>query len=255
MGFLETAGTVLSLANSAKSLFGGGGSSEGASLKKQLAWNLREAREYPSAQVEGLRAAGLNPMLAVGKGIDSPPALTASPGKDADISTAKQLAASQSMALASQAELNRAQTENVKADTLDKLEKPAATKAGVKLTEAQAKAQETLAGWQRQMEVTEGWNTKVKITEHWSKKLMYELDQTNLGTRQKAEIKKLMGEAQSAKTKGELDAKYSEIERIIGMGGEAVGAVTGAVANTAKAILGHKPKTIIQKAPNVVIRR
>ncbi|AXH75165.1 MAG: hypothetical protein [Microviridae sp.] len=255
MAFLETAGTILSLANSAKSLFGGGGSSEGASLKKQLAWNLREAREYPTAQVEGLRAAGLNPMLAVGKGIDAPPPLTSSPGKDQDISTAKQLAAAQSMALASQAELNRAQTDNVKADTLDKLEKPALTKADVKLKGAQGQAQETLAAWQRQMEVTEGWNTKVKITENYSKKLMYELDKVNLGNRQKAEIKKLMGEAQSAKTKGELDAKYAEIERIIGMGGEAVGAVTGAVANTAKAIFGNKPKTIIQKAPNITIRR
>jgi len=250
---LETIGKVLSLATSAKSLFGKS-KSEKETMEDQLGMQLASARQMPSAQVEGLRAAGLNPMLAVGHGISAPPPITASPGAETQASTAKNLASAQTLALASQAALNKAQVDNVNADTLDKLEKPAATKAGVKLSEAQAKAQETLAGWQRQLEVTEGWQTKIKITEHWSKKLQYQLDQLNLANRQKAELKKLMGEATTAKTKGDLDAKLMEIERIIGMGGEAVGAITGAVANSAKAIFGNKPKTIIQKAPNITIR-
>lgn len=40
--------------------------------KKHSMWM---ARNYPSAQVEGLRAAGLNPMLAISKGMAAPPSV------------------------------------------------------------------------------------------------------------------------------------------------------------------------------------
>lgn len=253
---LETIGTILGLANSAKSLFGGSGGSESSSLRKQYAWNIQAAKGMPSAQVEGLRAAGLNPMLALGMGgsMPSAPPATISPGKDADIATARTLATATAANQAAQSRLFSAQTENVEADTLDKLKKPALTEADTKLRGAQAKAQETLAAWQRQLEVTEGWNTKVKITEHWSNKLKYELDSLNLPSFQKQQLRKLLAEANSATTKADLDKSLMEIERLVAIGAEGVGAITGGLANSARALFGNKPKTIIQKAPNITIK-
>ena len=109
----------LTALNSAKSLFGGGGSSEGDSMKRQYAWNAYSARTMPSAQVEGLRAAGLNPMLAIGQGGSQPniPQITSSPGKDAEIATARQLAAAQTLNQAAQAKLYEAQADKVKGET------------------------------------------------------------------------------------------------------------------------------------------
>jgi len=119
MSLLDTVGTVLGLGNSAKSLFGGGGSSESSSLKKQYAWNAYSARNLPSAQVEGLRAAGLNPMLALGMGGSMPnaPPATISPGKDTELATAKQLATAQTLNLAADTALKQAAAAKTAQDT------------------------------------------------------------------------------------------------------------------------------------------
>lgn len=116
MAFLETAGTILSLANSAKSLFGGS-SDQGDSMKSQYAWNALSTLNNPLFQVRGLRKAGLNPMLAVGKGIAPAPTVTAAPGADEAnrISRDQQRVAS-ALAMAQIAN-TEANTEKAKAET------------------------------------------------------------------------------------------------------------------------------------------
>jgi len=71
-------------------------------MKDQFAWNAYSALHMPSFQVQGLRKAGLNPMLAVGKGISSPPPITSSPGSQDQASSAKMNSASQSAVAAAQ---------------------------------------------------------------------------------------------------------------------------------------------------------
>lgn len=252
---LSMAGDVMGLASSAKSLLGG---DSGRSARQQMAdqhfFSLKNAEDMPVHMVKGMRAAGLNPMLVATKGFTPGQMPTSGVQDDRAISTARQLAEATTLNQAAQARLYSAQTENVRADTLDKLVRP-------DLTKSQAALADQTRALQRQLEVTEGWNTKVKITEHYMRRLEYELAEINLPLRQKAElerlgaeIKKLLAEGESARTKADLDKKLSEIERIVGIGAEGIGAVTGALGNTAKAIFGNKPKTIIQKAPNVVIK-
>lgn len=129
----------LQILSSAKSLLGGGDDDGGMSNKeynKQFAWSAKAAQEMPQYQVAGLRKAGLNPMLAVGKGISAPAPFTVEPGLEQKMSTARQVAGTQAALAASsianqtaQAKLYDAQADNVKADTLVKQKQPANVEA------------------------------------------------------------------------------------------------------------------------------
>lgn len=75
----SSAGSIGNLFSGVKNLFGGddddGPNQEELlqmQLGKQYEWTAHSARSLPAEQVKGLRAAGLNPMLAVGKGISAP---------------------------------------------------------------------------------------------------------------------------------------------------------------------------------------
>lgn len=248
---LETIGQVLGLASSAKSLFGGSGGSESSSLKKQYAWNAYSARHLPSAQVEGLRAAGLNPMLALGMGGSMPntPPATISPGKDADIATARTLAAATTANQAAQAKLYDKQADKVEAETQTEKLRPNQITAQTALTQAQ--------------EATEKWGPENKkwATELLSAqfgKTVAEKDAISLWQRKLVEAQtvnmdattKLINEQiKSAKTKADLDAAYMELERIIAMGAEGAGAVSGLVSSAAglrRAVEASKPRTTIR---------
>ena len=115
--------SALGALSSAKSLFGKS-KSEKDSMEDQLEMQLASARQMPSAQVAGLRAAGLNPMLAVGNGISSPPPISSSPGSETQAATAKSLAAASAANQSAQAELYNAQAEKTKAETATELKRP-----------------------------------------------------------------------------------------------------------------------------------
>lgn len=101
----------LGILNSAKSLLGDGGSrSERESMSDQFFFNMQNALQGPLHQVQGLRSAGLNPMLAVTKGIPSPAQTTSSPGSEDQAKASRANAVTQSM-------LASAQVANLNAST------------------------------------------------------------------------------------------------------------------------------------------
>lgn len=254
---LSYAKDIGSLLSSAKSLFGGGDDDkpEWKSMRDQVNWSIASAKAMPSAQVEGLRSAGLNPMLAVGKGISAPPPVTSSPGAETNAATARELSRATIANQTAQAVLYGAQARNVEADTQDKLLKPEQTSAQTALL----KAQTATEAWGPE---NRKWATELISAQYgktvaekdallqWQRKLV-EAQQINY----EATTRLINQQVRQATTKADLDAAYSELERIIAMGAEGVGAVTGAVANSARAIASGKPKTIINKAPNVILKR
>jgi len=228
--------SALSLASAAKNLFGKQ-KSERDSMEDQLAMQLSSARQMPTAQVEGLRAAGLNPMLAVGNGISAPPPISSSPGAETQASTAKALAAATASNQAAQASLYKAQADKTVAETETEQHRPmnVAADTGVKmgqkpLLEAQTRqslAAGDLAGatksLQEQLNKTEEWKTRTATVETFLKNFEYELSLKNLPPRQAAEIRKISAEARSAETEADLNESLRELERVAGIAGKAVG--------------------------------
>lgn len=259
MAFLETAATVMQLANSAKSLFGMGNDDGGMSSKdfeKQIKYQGIQALEYPTHQVQGLRNAGLNPMLAVGKGISAPPTLNSEPGLETKLATAKQVASSQSAVAAAtiqnlaassakmqaEAKLTEAQTrteENRPGNIIAQTGAYGAQTAHQSAQAALADTQRELAGQQFK---TEGYKTEIaRLDEAFSKE--------NYGNRvnlAKVELDKARAELSSARTKADVDKALLRYERIAAMAKDASGAVSGLIPwnrlfqSSAKAI--RKPK-------------
>lgn len=236
--------TGLSLLSSAKSLFGKS-KSEKDSMEDQLETQLASARQMPTAQVAGLRAAGLNPMLAVGNGISAPPPISSSPGSETQANTAKTLAAASAANQSAQAELYKAQADKTKAETVTEALRPENLKAQTEVatvsvpkikqeTEtsyAQMQQHGSTAGLQRQLERTEEWKTKKAIADFFFRELEYDLARSNLGPRQAAEIKKIAAEARSAETEADLNESIRELERQAGVAGKILG--------SARALLGR----------------
>lgn len=234
----------LSALSSAKSLFGKS-KSEKDSMEDQLEMQLASARQMPTAQVAGLRAAGLNPMLAVGNGISAPPPISSSPGSETQANTAKTLAAASAANQSAQAELYKAQADKTKAETVTEALRPENLKAQTEVatvsvpklkqeTEtsyAQMQQHGSTAGLQRQLERTEEWKTKKSIADFFFRELEYDLARSNLGPRQAAEIKKIAAEARSAETEADLNESIRELERQAGVAGKILG--------SARALLGR----------------
>jgi len=228
-------GSLLSGASALGSMFGGGdGASANDLAESQLYYGLLGMKHAPYAQVTGLRRAGLNPMLAVSKGFGASPSVgMPSPVDDRQVATARMAANAQIAAVNSQTALNSAQADYVRAQTATEQNRPALVSAqtatekwgpenrkwATELLSAQFNKtlaeKDAILGWQRLM--TEA---QTKLSENQFQLLVHQIA--------------------SAKTKAELDAKLSELERIVAMGSEAVGALTGGIGNVVRSITSAK---------------
>jgi len=123
MSFLDkvidtfTGGPIIGSAISgALGLFGGKKQNEEAQLAsaQQMAFQERMSNTAHQREVADLRAAGLNPILSANKGASSPSGSTYTP-QNVGETTAR--SAAQGAAMASQVQLNKAQIENIQAQT------------------------------------------------------------------------------------------------------------------------------------------
>lgn len=254
---LGSLSSAAGLANSLGGLFGGS-KDEGDSMKSQYAWNALSTLNNPMFQVRGLRKAGLNPMLAVGKGIQSGPTVSASPGADdAQRTSRAQLGLNSALALATTA------NQNAQAD----LYKAQATKT-IAETDNVPKTGELLDQdvlFRRAQTATEAWGPENRkwATELLSaqfNKVLAEKDAirgwqrllTEAQTVNYAATTKLINEEmRSARTKADLDAIYSELERIVGIGAEGAGAVAGLI-NSASALRRSLPSTTTRSGSRTI---
>ena len=235
-GMASSAGQIASGVSAVAGLFGGGGDGASANdlAESQLYYSLLGMKHAPYAQTVGLRRAGLNPVLAATKGFGSSPSIgMASPVDDRQVATARMAANAQIAAVNSQTALNSAQADYVRAQTATEQNRPALVAAqtatekwgpenrkwATELLSAQFNKtlaeKDAILGWQRLM--TEA---QTKLSENQFQLLVHQIA--------------------SAKTKAELDAKLSELERIVAMGSDAVGALTGGIGNVVRSITSAK---------------
>jgi len=170
-------GSLLSSAMSLGGLFGGGERSARDQMSDQMYFSLLGTRLLPQNQVIGLRAAGLNPMLAATKG----PAVADMPSSgvtdDRSIGIQKASAMAVIANQAAQARLYEAQAENVKAQTATEMERPANVAQSTRTSQEQAKSFLSASMLNRQLEANEGHKAKGIIAESWLKDLTYQIQE------------------------------------------------------------------------------
>lgn len=241
MDFLSTASSALQVANGVKSLFGGGdGASANDLSASQLHYNLLGMQHAPHATVVGLRRAGLNPMLAIGKATPQASVGMSSPVDDRQVSTARGLAAASIANQAAQADLYSAQAANVRAQTLTEAKRPGQIAQDTATSLAMEAVHRATSHLTSEKTATQRWSTLKELTNFHMDKLQYEEAFKNLPTRVKAEADSAVAAARSATTKAELDERLSELERIVAMGSEAVGAITGGIGRVVSSAVGAK---------------
>lgn len=222
-----------------------GKKSKGPSVGKQMQMQARMQEEMalnlPYFQQEGLRRAGLNPILAATHGPAQGQQGTTAPTDDRMVGIQEASARAAIANQAAQAKLYNAQAEKTKAETATEMQRPenvssdTAVKKGVLGVQqaeiARAWEQAGLAGatasLQRQLTSTEDWKTKKAATDFYFRELEYRLAQSNLGPRQTAELRKISAQARLAETEAEVNESLRELEKQLGMAGKAAQILRG----------------------------
>lgn len=218
-----------------------GGGSKGPSAAKQMQMQINSqyelAKNLPAYQVAGLRAAGLNPMLAATKGLPGGQMPTSGVVDDRAIDLQSATAKSQIMNQLAQSKLFTAQAEKTEAETESERERPAnisadtSTKVAMtpkieqdtRTSYAQMQQHGSTSRLQDQLARTEEWKTKTAIVNQFFRELEYDLAKSNLGPRQVAELRKISAEARSAETEADLNESLRELERAAGIAGKITG--------------------------------
>lgn len=121
----SSAGQIAGGVQAISSLFDGGdGASANDLARSQLYHSLLGMKHAPYATVVGLRRAGLNPMLAIGKATPAPSIGMPSPVDDRQVSTARMAVTAQLAQVASQTALNSAQADYFRAQTETEKKRP-----------------------------------------------------------------------------------------------------------------------------------
>lgn len=220
--FLSSAGQAAGGLSALGGLFGGGeGASANDLARSQMHFNLMGMQHAPYATVVGLRRAGLNPMLAIGKATPAPSIGMPNPVDDRQVATARSLAAASVANQAAQADLYSAQAAKVRAETPGNdlyIESVAASAAkarqDARTSEVMAGAQSALANLhhsmaqnQDQLSKTEGWKTKLAELEFSLNAEQYPNKIAELRTR----VKILMEELKTAERLGKLnESQFAE---------------------------------------------
>lgn len=216
-------------------LFGGKGESAKKQMARQIQAQYDLAKNLPSFQVQGLRAAGLNPILAATHGPAQGQMPTSGVVDDRLVGLQEASARSQIANQTAQANLYNAQAEKTQAETETEFHRPMniAADTGAKMAQPallaaqtrQALASGDLAGatqaLQEQLAKTEAWKTRTATVETFMKNFEYELSLKNLPPRQMAEIRGLTAKARLAETEADLNESLREIEKKLGMAGQA----------------------------------
>lgn len=227
-------------------LFGGSNKkAKGPSAAQLMAMQedaqYRLARNLPTHQVAGMRYAGLNPILAATQGVASGQQPTNNAADDRMVGLQEASVRSQIANQSAQANLYNAQAEKTQAETETELERPANVSADTSTKQAMTPKiiQDTRTSYaemqrlgstarlQDQLARTEEWKTKRAVADFFFRELELDLAKSNLGPRQAAEIRKISAEARSAETEAELNESIRELERKLGMVGQAAGIARG----------------------------
>lgn len=213
------------------------GPSAGEMMAMQEQAQYRMAEKLPSYQVAGLRAAGLNPILAATHGPASGQMPTSGAVDDRMVGLQEASVRSQIANQTAQANLYNAQAEKTEAETETESHRPmnVAADTSVKMAQPrlldaqtrQALASGDLAGatqaLQQQLTKTEEWKTRTATVETFLKNFEYELSLKNLPPKQSAEIRHLTAKARLAETEADLNDSLRELEKKLGMAGQAAG--------------------------------
>lgn len=217
------------------------GPSLGTQMKMQADWQKQLALDLPWHQQEGLRRAGLNPILAATHGPAQGAQPTASGTDDRIVGLQEATARSQIANQTAQAKLYNAQAEKTEAETATEKERPANVSADTSTKTAMTPkiVQDTRTSYaemqrlgstarlQDQLARTEEWKTKKSVTDFFFRELELDLAKSNMGPRQAAEIRKIAAEARSAETEADLNESIRDLERKLGMAGQAAGIARG----------------------------
>lgn len=214
-------------------LFGGKGKSASKMMEEQVAWWRYMQLHGPGLQVEGMRQAGLNPMLLATKGLPASgmPSLPQT-ADDRSISLGRSQMALASAKSAAELAIASATVDNLKADTAKKYSEKDLADASIPGKQSEPEAIVARAGLDRANTDLVAWDAAQKAStvelqnaqagtakaqeqllkvESWIKGLEFQLAKVNLPERQRLELEKLRADLRTKlgdAAEGDFNAWY-----------------------------------------------